>query len=132
VSRPRKRAVGADAKRRLGFVDRLLATLVDLRHGTTHDVLACWFGAFSLPVMPCPPQLAGPGRPVASRTYTIFQIRSDGRRRGRRSPGMGGDVAVFSLTSGICAVTSHVLPPERRHVLRLTPACYIRVTRSPV
>ncbi|WP_435880168.1 transposase family protein [Streptomyces nondiastaticus] len=26
------------------FVDRLLATLVDLRQGTTHDVLACWFG----------------------------------------------------------------------------------------
>ncbi|WP_242000063.1 transposase [Streptomyces klenkii] len=26
------------------FVDRLLATLVHLRHGTTHDVLACWFG----------------------------------------------------------------------------------------
>ena len=26
------------------FVDRLLATLVALRHGVTHDVLACWFG----------------------------------------------------------------------------------------
>ncbi|MGW5928846.1 transposase family protein [Streptomyces anulatus] len=26
------------------FVDRLLATLVRLRHGVTHDVLACWFG----------------------------------------------------------------------------------------
>jgi hypothetical protein len=26
------------------FVDRLLATLVHLRHGVTHDVLACWFG----------------------------------------------------------------------------------------
>ncbi|WP_224228349.1 helix-turn-helix domain-containing protein [Streptomyces olivaceus] len=26
------------------FIDRLLATLVHLRHGTTHDVLACWFG----------------------------------------------------------------------------------------
>ncbi|MFI6768131.1 transposase family protein [Streptomyces sp. NPDC050355] len=44
VSRPRKRAVGAGAKHRLVFVDRLLATLVHLRHGTTHDVLACWFG----------------------------------------------------------------------------------------
>jgi hypothetical protein len=28
----------------LVFVDRLLATLVHLRHATTHDVLACWFG----------------------------------------------------------------------------------------
>ncbi|MFD9071130.1 helix-turn-helix domain-containing protein [Streptomyces lasiicapitis] len=25
-------------------MDRLLATLVHLRHGVTHDVLACWFG----------------------------------------------------------------------------------------
>ncbi|QHY94198.1 Transposase DDE domain protein [Streptomyces sp. S4.7] len=44
ASRPRKRAMGAGAKHRLVFVDRLLATLVHLRHGTTHDVLACWFG----------------------------------------------------------------------------------------
>ncbi|WGP14246.1 transposase [Streptomyces sp. SH5] len=29
---------------KLVFVDRLLATLVPLRHATTHDVLACWFG----------------------------------------------------------------------------------------
>ncbi|WP_285510002.1 transposase family protein [Actinokineospora sp. NBRC 105648] len=26
------------------FIDRLLATLVHLRHGVTHDVLAAWFG----------------------------------------------------------------------------------------
>ncbi|MFD7961278.1 transposase family protein [Streptomyces zaomyceticus] len=44
ASRPRKRAVGAGVKHRLVFVDRLLATLVHLRHATTHDVLACWFG----------------------------------------------------------------------------------------
>jgi hypothetical protein len=36
--------VGAGAKHRLAFVDRLLAALVHLRHATTHDVLACWFG----------------------------------------------------------------------------------------
>ncbi|MGY0071986.1 transposase family protein (plasmid) [Streptomyces sp. QTS137] len=35
--------MGAGAKHRLVFVDRLLATLVHLRHGATHDVLACWF-----------------------------------------------------------------------------------------
>ncbi|MCX5136411.1 transposase [Streptomyces sp. NBC_00340] len=45
AARPRQRAVGAGAKYRLVFVDRLLATLVHLRHGVTHDVLACWFGA---------------------------------------------------------------------------------------
>ncbi|MFF1358345.1 transposase family protein [Streptomyces sp. NPDC058297] len=43
-SRPRRRAVGAGAKHKLVFIDRLLATLVSLRHGATHDVLACWFG----------------------------------------------------------------------------------------
>jgi DDE superfamily endonuclease/Helix-turn-helix of DDE superfamily endonuclease len=42
--RPRRRAVGAGAKYKLVFFDRLLATLVHLRHGVTHDVLACWFG----------------------------------------------------------------------------------------
>ncbi|MGW0949682.1 helix-turn-helix domain-containing protein [Streptomyces sp. NPDC002623] len=45
TARPRRRAVGTGAKHRFVFVDRLLATLVSLRHGTTHDVLAaCWFG----------------------------------------------------------------------------------------
>ncbi|MFE6062552.1 transposase family protein [Streptomyces sp. NPDC056431] len=44
ASRPWRRAVGAGAKHKLVFVDRLLATLVHLRHGATHDVLACWFG----------------------------------------------------------------------------------------
>lgn len=36
--------MGAGARYKLVFVDRLLATLVHLRHGVTHDVLACWFG----------------------------------------------------------------------------------------
>ncbi|MCF1646472.1 helix-turn-helix domain-containing protein [Streptomyces indiaensis] len=36
--------MGAGAKHKFVFVDRLLATLVNLRHGTAHDVLACWFG----------------------------------------------------------------------------------------
>ncbi|MFF9059970.1 hypothetical protein ACF09K_14965 [Streptomyces sp. NPDC014882] len=44
ASRPRKRALGAGAKHRSVFVDRLLATFVNLRHATTHDVLACWIG----------------------------------------------------------------------------------------
>lgn len=43
ADRPRRRAAGAGAKYKLVFVDRLLATLVHLRHGTTHDVLAAWF-----------------------------------------------------------------------------------------
>lgn len=36
--------MGAGAKHRLVFAGRLLATLVHLRHGVTHDVPACWFG----------------------------------------------------------------------------------------
>ncbi|MFB7026559.1 MULTISPECIES: transposase family protein [unclassified Streptomyces] len=44
ASRPRRRAVGAGAKYRFVFVDRLLSALVHLRHGATRDVLACWFG----------------------------------------------------------------------------------------
>lgn len=36
--------MGAGARHKLVFIDRLLATLVHLRHGATHDVLACWFG----------------------------------------------------------------------------------------
>ncbi|MFC8248486.1 helix-turn-helix domain-containing protein [Streptomyces chartreusis] len=43
-ARSRRRVVGAGAKHKFVFVDRLLATLVSLRHGTTHDVPACWFG----------------------------------------------------------------------------------------
>jgi hypothetical protein len=33
--------VGVGAKHRLVFVDRLLATLVHLHHGNTHEVPAC-------------------------------------------------------------------------------------------
>jgi hypothetical protein len=43
-SRPRRRPLGAGAKYKLVFVDRLLATLIHLRHAVTHDVLARWFG----------------------------------------------------------------------------------------
>lgn len=44
ASRPRSRAVGTGAKHKLVFVDRLMAALVHLRHGATHDMVACWFG----------------------------------------------------------------------------------------
>ena len=43
ADRPRRRAVGAGARYQLVFVDRLLVTLVHLRHGVTHDVLGAWF-----------------------------------------------------------------------------------------
>ncbi|WP_406142762.1 transposase family protein [Streptomyces anulatus] len=43
AARSRRRTVGAGARHELVLVDRLLATLVRLRHGATHDVLACWY-----------------------------------------------------------------------------------------
>jgi hypothetical protein len=46
ADRPRRRAVGAGARYRLVFVDRLLATLVHLRPGVTSDVLACRLAVF--------------------------------------------------------------------------------------
>ncbi|MER6958103.1 transposase family protein [Streptomyces sp. NPDC000618] len=45
TARSRRRAVGAGAKHKLVFVDRLLTTLFHLRHGPTRDVLACWFAS---------------------------------------------------------------------------------------
>ncbi|MFD0972921.1 transposase family protein [Plantactinospora endophytica] len=44
AARARRRAIGGGARHRFGFTDRLLATLVRLRHGMTHDVVAAWFG----------------------------------------------------------------------------------------
>ncbi|MFI0797189.1 transposase family protein [Micromonospora rubida] len=44
TARARYRAIGGGARHRFGFTDRLLATLVHLRHGLTHDVVAAWFG----------------------------------------------------------------------------------------
>lgn len=44
VSRLRKRAVVGGTKHQLAALGRLLITLTHLRHGATHNVLACWFG----------------------------------------------------------------------------------------
>lgn len=49
-------------------MDRLLATLVHLRHGATHDVLACWFGVARSTITPA----IGEVRPLlATRGCTI-------------------------------------------------------------
>ncbi|MEU6481076.1 transposase family protein [Streptomyces sp. NPDC047017] len=57
------------AKQRLVFVDRLLATLVHLRHEVTHDVLGCWFGvdrsAITRAIDEVRPLLAERGRTVS-------------------------------------------------------------------
>src|SRR3954453_9063203 len=68
ADRPRQRAVGAGARHRLVFVDRLLATPVHLRHGVTHDVLACWFGVSRSTITPA----VGEVRPLlAERGCTV-------------------------------------------------------------
>ncbi|MEU2720202.1 helix-turn-helix domain-containing protein [Streptomyces smyrnaeus] len=55
------------------FADRLLATLVHLRHGATHDVLACWFNVGGSAI-----------------TRTIGEVRPLLAERGRTvSPGLG-------------------------------------------
>ena len=72
ASRPRRRAVSAWAKHLLVFVDRLLATLVQFRHGITHDVLACWFGVDRSTITravgecgPCSPSEDAPSAPAS-------------------------------------------------------------------
>lgn len=89
VARPRCRAVGAGAKHKLVFVDRLLATLVHLRHGATHDVLACWFGVdrstITRAIGEVRPSLAergctiAPGRRLSTLAEVIDYLGADGR-----------------------------------------------------
>ncbi|GAA2563787.1 transposase family protein [Streptomyces koyangensis] len=73
-------AVGAGAKHELVFVDRLLDTLVSLRHGVTHDVLACWFGVdrstITRAIGEVRPLLAERGCPVAPglRLRTLAEV----------------------------------------------------------
>ncbi|KPC81358.1 hypothetical protein ADK82_17240 [Streptomyces sp. NRRL S-4] len=51
----RKRAAGAGARRQLVFVDRLVATLIHLRHDLPHSVLGlCSRSKFSSLVTPNP------------------------------------------------------------------------------
>ncbi|MEJ8673019.1 transposase family protein [Streptomyces sp. MS1.AVA.1] len=57
--------MGAGAKHKCVFVDRLLATLVSLRHGTTHDVPACWLGVDRSTIGEVRPLLAQWGCTVA-------------------------------------------------------------------
>ncbi|GAA2168207.1 transposase family protein [Actinomadura napierensis] len=68
AARPRRRAVGAGAKYKLVFVDRLPATLIHLRYGVTHDVLGCWLGVsrstITRAIAEIRPLLAARGRTV--------------------------------------------------------------------
>ncbi|WP_308208311.1 transposase family protein [Actinacidiphila cocklensis] len=80
ASRPRKRALGAGAKHRLVFIDRLLATLVHLRLGVTHDVLACWFGT------PTSLQNLAVGMPTSTRITSRYSKGTAGPPRTSSTP----------------------------------------------
>ncbi|MFF8381803.1 transposase family protein [Streptomyces sp. NPDC015661] len=71
ASRPRRRAVGAGAKHRFVFVDRLLVALVHLRHGATHDVLACWCGVDRSTIT----RAIGEVRPLLAERGTEIRVR---------------------------------------------------------
>ncbi|MFJ6076488.1 transposase family protein [Streptomyces sp. NPDC093065] len=81
--------MGAGAKHRLVFVDRLLATLVHLRHAVTHDVLACWFSVdrstITRAIAEVRPLLAergctvGPGVRLRSLSEVIDHLGADGK-----------------------------------------------------
>ncbi|MGC5236815.1 helix-turn-helix domain-containing protein [Streptomyces albogriseolus] len=77
--------MGAGAKHRSVFVDRLPATLVHLRHATTHDVLACWFGVDRSTI-----------------TRAIAEVRAPARRaRLHRQPGCAAaDPATGTVPTG--------------------------------
>ncbi|MER6821261.1 transposase family protein [Streptomyces cellulosae] len=81
--------MGAGAKHRLVFVDRLLATLVHLRHATTHDALACWFSVdrstITRAIAEVPPLLAergctiSPGVRLRTLAEVIDHLGTDGK-----------------------------------------------------
>jgi DDE superfamily endonuclease len=86
------------------FIDRLLATLVHLRHAVTHDVLACWFGVSRSTITRAGGEvrslLAEPaGRPAASGapahppgSFADQGYSSRGNRRLLRARGIGGTI----------------------------------------
>ncbi|MFI1523586.1 transposase family protein [Kitasatospora cineracea] len=98
--RPRRRSVGAGARHRPVFVDRLLATLVHLRHGITHDVLACWSGMDRSTVT----RAVGEIRPLPAerdrRVAPGLRLRALARHHGRRGHPHGTVRAVAGLSSG--------------------------------
>ncbi|MFE2854437.1 transposase family protein [Streptomyces lavendulae] len=105
-ARPRKRAVGAGAKHQLVFVDRLLATLVHLRHGATHDVLACWFSVdrstITRAIGEVRPLLAARGCTIAAgiRLRTLAEVIDDLGASGQTGIIDGTEIRVRRLAAG--------------------------------
>nr|WP_238427237.1 transposase family protein [Streptomyces adustus] len=93
TARPRRRAAGAGAERRFVLVDRLPARLVRLRHGITHDVLACWFGVDRSTIT----RAIGEVRPLpAQRGCTVAPgIRLDPLAEVVEYLGVGGEIGII-------------------------------------
>ncbi|MGW8953964.1 transposase family protein [Streptomyces sp. NPDC055709] len=133
ASRPRKRAVGAGAKHRLVFVDRLLATLVHRRHGVTHDVLACWCGidrsTITRAIGEVRPRLAERGCTISSdvRLRPLAEVVDHLGASG--TPGIvdGTEIRVRRPAAGRKnkqnAVKSMVVTDDEGWVLWCSPAC---------
>ncbi|MFE3169446.1 transposase family protein [Streptomyces sp. NPDC059224] len=96
ASRQRNRAVGAGAKHRLVFVDRLLATLVHLRHCTTHDVLACRFGVDRSTITRAIVEVRAPARRAGMHRQPRRSAAKSGRSR--RSLGVTGKAGIIDGT----------------------------------
>ncbi|MFJ8785282.1 transposase family protein [Streptomyces sp. NPDC102476] len=79
TARPRRRAVGAGAKHKFVFVDRLLATLVSLRHGTTHDVPIARAIGEVRPLLAQRGCTVAPGIRLGSLAEVIEHLGADGR-----------------------------------------------------
>ncbi|MET9602657.1 transposase family protein [Streptomyces sp. NPDC006459] len=72
--------MGVGAKRLLVVIDRLLATLVHLRHGAAHDVLARWFGVDRSAIPRAAVSIGGCERPG----WKVFGCRGTPPTRCRR------------------------------------------------
>ncbi|MFJ8001443.1 transposase family protein [Streptomyces sp. NPDC096310] len=76
--------MGAGAEHKLVFVDRLPATLVHLRHGASHDVLACWFSVDRSTIT----RAIGAVRPLPAARHRLSRHRKTHRDHRRdRGPG---------------------------------------------
>jgi hypothetical protein len=110
ADRPRRRAVGAGARYRLVFLNRLLATLVHLRHGVTHDVLACWVRVPRSTITPAVGEVRQPqGR---SRLHHRGRVRLPAQANGVAD--LGGQRAARPLDApgSRCATRRHTRPRD--------------------
>ncbi|MEU0119948.1 transposase family protein [Streptomyces bobili] len=99
ASRQRKQVAGVGAKHQLVFVDGLLATLVHLRHGAIHDVLACWFGGDRSTIT----RAIGEVRSLLTEAGVHHRLRHAAANLGRGCRPSGRDRWSRTRTAGCCS-----------------------------